>query len=190
MGALHKKRFSAGFTVTELVVVMTIVGILTAIGTPTFKYVTTSNRIAGEVNGLLGDLQFARTEAIKNGAFVSVCVSSASLSYLSCSPAGTTTWQTGWIVFLDLNGNGKVDAGDTVLRTQAAFSGTDTFLAGSNLSVLTYNRMGYAPTLQAATVNISLHNSTSTQNFTRCLAVTPIGSASTEVYGAGSPVCN
>ena len=30
----------AGFTVTELVMVMTIVGILTAIGLPSFKYVT------------------------------------------------------------------------------------------------------------------------------------------------------
>jgi type IV fimbrial biogenesis protein FimT len=181
---MSQKRFSAGFSVTELVVVMTIVGILTAIGTPTFKYVTTSNRIAGEVNGLLGDLQFARTEAIKNGAFVSVCAGSGT----TCS--GSPDWQSGWIVFLDLTGTGQFATGDTVLRTQPAFTSTDTFIAGSSLTSITYNRMGYAPTGKAATVNISLHDSTNTQNYIRCLAVTPIGAPSTEVYNAGSPACN
>lgn len=177
---------------TELVVVMVIVGILTALGTPTFKYVTTSNRIAGEINGLLGDMQYARTEAIKNGQTVSICISSAALSYTSCSPAGTTTWQTGWIVFLDANGDGVYQsANDTILRTQQAFSGTDTFVPSSSpLSSISYNRMGYAPTGFNVTVNIKLHDSNSTRNYIRCLAVTPIGAATTEAYGVGNPSCN
>ena len=66
----------AGFTVTELVIVMTIVGILTAIGVPSYKYVTTSNRISSEINSLLGDMQFARSQAIKQGLTVTVCTSS------------------------------------------------------------------------------------------------------------------
>jgi hypothetical protein len=50
--------------------------------------------------------------------------------------------------------------------------------------------MGYAPTLQPATITINLHDSTNTQNWTRCLAITPIGSVTTEVYGSGTPSCN
>jgi len=65
----------AGFTVTELVMVMTIIGILTAIGLPSFKYVTASNRISSEINALLGDMQFARSQAIKQGLTVTVCTS-------------------------------------------------------------------------------------------------------------------
>jgi type IV fimbrial biogenesis protein FimT len=170
------KRFSAGFTVTELVMVMLIVGILTAIGTPTFKYVTTSNRISSEVNGLLGDMQFARTEAIREGQFVTVC---ASTTGTSCVAAGTGVWQTGWIVFLDTNGDGQVQTGETIVRVQPAFTSKDTFVASTGYSAATYNRMGYAPTLQPATITINLHDSTNTQNWTRCLAITPIGSVTT-----------
>jgi type IV fimbrial biogenesis protein FimT len=190
MEAVAHKRFSAGFTVTELVVVMVIVGILTAIGTPTFKYVTTSNRIAGEINGLLGDMQYARTEAIKNGQTVSICTSSAAVNYASCT--SSSAWQSGWIVFLDFNASGvyQPSSDGTPLRIQPAFSGTDTFVATSaNYYAIAYNRMGYAPTGSNTTINIQLHDSTDTQNYTRCLAISPIGAAMTETYGQGSPAC-
>jgi type IV fimbrial biogenesis protein FimT len=185
MGCKPIKRLSAGFTVTELVMVMLIVGILVAIGTPTFKYVTTSNRISGEINGLLGDMQFARTEAIKEGQSVTVCASSNGTQCI-----GTGVWNTGWIVFLDLQGTGQVAAGDTVIRIQPGFSSQDTFVASSGYSAATYNRMGYAPTGSNVTITINLHDSTNTSNWTRCLAISPIGAATTEVFGAGSPQCN
>jgi len=35
-----------------------------------------------------------------------------------------------------------------------------------------------------------LHDSTNHSAWTRCLAVTPIGSPTTEKYGVGTPVCN
>jgi type IV fimbrial biogenesis protein FimT len=181
MRTIPYKRLSSGFTVTELVVVLVIVGILTAIGTPTFKYVTASNRISGEVNALLGDMQFARSEAIKNGATVSICTgTSTGTGSTSGTCTQSTSWQGGWIVFLDLNGNGQFGTGDTVLRTQPAFTGSDTFTAPANFYSITYNRMGYAPISSAVTIN--LHDSSSTSNFTRCLAITPIGGVSTMVY--------
>ena len=49
----------------ELLIVITISGILAAIGTASFKYLTTSNRASTEINGLLNDLQYARSEAQK-----------------------------------------------------------------------------------------------------------------------------
>eukprot|EP01032_Pedospumella_encystans_P031408 gene31408-35452_t len=35
----------------------------------------------------------------------------------------------GWVVFVDENGNGSVDAGDKVLRVQNALGGLDNFFA-------------------------------------------------------------
>ncbi|MFK9866802.1 Tfp pilus assembly protein FimT/FimU, partial [Escherichia coli] len=60
----------AGFTLTEVMIVTTIVAILFGIGLPSYKYVTTSNRVASEVNALLGDMQFARSEAVREGQTV------------------------------------------------------------------------------------------------------------------------
>jgi type IV fimbrial biogenesis protein FimT len=175
----------AGFTLTELVMTMSIVAILAAIGIPSFKYVTASNRIASEINGLLGDMQFARSEAVKQGQSVTVCVSA---NGKTCT--GGRAWQNGWIVFLDANFNQSVDAGEAIIRVQPAFSGTDTFIASRNtFTAITYNRMGYAPTGAPANLTINLHDSTNTTAWTRCLQITLVGTPTTEKYGAGTPSC-
>ena len=182
------KRRNFGYTMLELVMVIAIVAILATIAMPGFKYVTTSNRIASEVNGLLGDMQFARSEAVKEGQSVTVCIA-ANANLNSCAGAAGGNWALGWIVFLDTNNNQQVDAGEAVIRAQPAFSGTDTFVAGSAaFNSVTFNRLGYAPT--GVTTNISLHDSTANPSWTRCLAVNPIGSTVTERATFGTPACN
>jgi type IV fimbrial biogenesis protein FimT len=182
----------AGFTVTELVMVMTIIGIITAIGVPSFKYVTASNRISSEINALLGDMQFARSQAVKQGLTVTVCSSSNSTSGApTCNVGGAgSVWNTGWIVFLDSNGNQQVDPGEQVIRIQPAFNSNDTLISGVPYGAATYNRLGYAPTSSANTINIALHDVSNTSAWTRCLAITPSGAVSTEKFGAGNPACS
>src|SRR5208282_859453 len=106
---------SQGSTLIELITVMSIVAIMLFIGVPSFRYVTSANRVAGEVNGLLGDMQFARAAAINEGQLVGVCVSSNSAS-ANPTCTGSNQWQDGWIVYSDLNGNGALDNGEPVLR--------------------------------------------------------------------------
>jgi type IV fimbrial biogenesis protein FimT len=189
MSSKPSRQRNSGFTMLELVIVIVIVGILAAISIPSFKYVTTANRTTAEVNALLGDMQFARSEAIKEGQTVTVCSSSTGTSCIGSS--GGTAWQNGWIVFLDSNGNKTVDTGEAILRWQKAFSSTDTFTASAaSFYATTFNREGYAPTGVGTTITINLHDSTNNSQWTRCLAITPIGSPSTERYGVGSPLCN
>ncbi len=158
----------------ELVVVICIVGILMAVGAPSYKYITTSNRIAGEINGLIGDLQFARSEAIKEGTTVTVC---ASTNGTTCVGAGST-WTTGWLVFMDQNGSASVDANDSILRVQKAMGSGDTFVADSAVIAITFNRDGFSQGL-AGTLTLRLHDSTNNGGYTRCLEVTIVGSLST-----------
>lgn len=180
MSGMTLKSRNAGFTLFELIIVVMIVGILTAVGTPTFKYVTASNRIAGEVNSLLGDMQYARSQAVKTGQPVTICTST---NGTTC--AAVDTWQVGWIIFVDKSANHTFDnANDTLLRVQPAFTGTDAFAsAPAGYSYATYNRMGYAPTGAAGVINLQLHSNPVNNQWTRCVAVNPMGSVVTEKYG-------
>jgi type IV fimbrial biogenesis protein FimT len=175
------RRCSAGFTMLELVTVMGIVGILMAIAIPSFKYVTTANRITAEVNGLLGDMQFARAEAVKEGWPVVVCASANSTSATpSCS--NTNTWHSGWIICSDKNNSGTCDPTDPVYRIQKSFAATnstDTFVASGNTSAVTFNREGFATGL-AATVTVVLHSAPAVSSYTRCLAITAVGTLSVQ----------
>jgi len=174
-----------GYTMMELVVAMAIVAILVSLAGPSFTSVTNSNRIAGEVNGLLGDLQYARAEAVKEGLFATVC---ASTNGTTCS--GANAWQSGWIVFSDVNGNATVDGGDAILRVQRAFTSTDTFVPNPAVAAITFNREGFANNFGAGTL-FSLHDATSSSNWTRCLSVNVIGLMKTLKYSesANGVVC-
>ena len=177
----------SGFTLVEMLITVTVAAILLTIGVPSFRYVTNSNRIAAEINGLLGDMQFARSEAVKEGRPVTVCVSSNSTA---CDGVNANTWQNGWIVFSDVNANAAVDAGDVILRVQKPFSSTDTFVATNNVGAVTFNREGYANGIANGTL-IQLHDATNTQSWTRCLSVNLTGMMMSLTYGTTNGVaCN
>jgi len=179
-GSYPARHYSSrGVTLVETLVVMGIVAILMAIGIPSYRYVTNANRISAEINGLLGDLQFARSEAIKQGRTVSVCVSTDQSSCSTASP--DLNWHKGWIVYSDMNGNGAIDAPGEVLRAQKAFTGTDTFAANNSIGAINFNREGFA-TVTNGTL-ITLHASTASQGSTRCLSVTLVGLITTLKYG-------
>jgi type IV fimbrial biogenesis protein FimT len=83
---------------------------------------------------MLTALNFARSEAVKRGAIVSLCPSA---DQASC---GGTDWSGGWIAFVNPNGDATVDAGEVILRVWEALSGTPTFTGPEVI--------GYRPTGQ------------------------------------------
>jgi len=180
------RKWISGFTLIEVLTVITIAALLMALGVPSYQYVTNANRISGEVNGLLGDMQYARSEAIKEGQTVTVCSSANSTSAApTCS--GSTAWQSGWIVFSDVNGTGAVDsASDTILRVQSAFPLGDTFDANNSMKFVTFNREGFALNLNNPPITVTLHAAVPNNGSTRCLQITIVGQLTTETAGTGA----
>ncbi|HWG31607.1 MAG TPA: GspH/FimT family pseudopilin [Steroidobacteraceae bacterium] len=179
----------AGFTLTELMVTLTIVAILTGIGVPSYKYITKSDRVSTEINALLGDLQFARAEAIREGQTVNVCPA-ADTNYTSCATTADS-WTGGWLVWTDLDGNGTLDAGE-VLRVGQAFSAhgsTDTLGWNGTVTAVAFNREGFASALGGPTA-YTLHDSTSNPNYTRCLTLQISGLATTATHTSDPTNCN
>lgn len=169
-------KVAAGFTLVELIVVITIVAILLTIGVPSYRYVTNSNRLSAEVNGLLGDLQFARSEAIKEGATVTVCPPRADLG--GCS--GTSSrWDQGWIVL-------SATANPAVLRIQQPFANAkDTFESTLGETAISFDRNGFAnaqPALTNAGVTIKLTTIPNTTQWMRCVRVAWGGMLTTVRY--------
>jgi type IV fimbrial biogenesis protein FimT len=173
--AIAGRSRMAGVTLLELMVVVVIASILMAVGVPSYKYITTSYRISGEINGLLGDVQFARAEAVKEGQNVTLCVANAAGS--DCA-TGVTAWQNGWIVFADPT-SGLTTGGNAalVLRQQAAFSSSDTLTNGTTAAMI-FNREGIVTGLLASGgATLTLHDPTANVAWTRCLQVSNVGSA-------------
>jgi type IV fimbrial biogenesis protein FimT len=111
---------------------------------------------------------------------VTVCVST---NGTSCT--GPNTWQSGWIVFSDANGNAVVDAGDVILRVQKPFTSTDTFVASNAVGAVTFNRDGYANGIAAGTL-VELHDKTNNHNWTRCLAINLVGMMASQTYNTNT----
>lgn len=166
--------------------VTAIVAILLGVGVPSYRYITNSYRMSAEVNGLLGDLQYARAEAIREGRTVTACVST---NRTSCT--GGANWANGWIVFADANNSQTVDAGDVVLRVQGTFTGTapDTFNAGA-VTAITFNREGFATTTGGfAGTTVTLHDSTANSAWSRCLVITAVGLMTTQTHVSNPGTC-
>lgn len=106
-----------GFTLIELLVTIAIVAILATVAAPSFNEAILSSRLTAFANNFVASALLARSEAIKRNATVSLCRSD---NGTSCATSGG--WQQGWIVFHDINGDGSVDTGETIIQYQQALS--------------------------------------------------------------------
>ena len=133
-------RGQRGFTVIELMITMSIVGILVAAAAPGYQDWTATTRLNAHTTEFITALHFARSEAVKRNVAVSVCKSSSGTACVT-----TNTWAQGWIVFVDIDASGTVDSGDTVLRVHEKLTGGTTLIGQTAVAnVITFRSNGTA----------------------------------------------
>lgn len=125
---------SAGFSVIELMTVLTIAAILLAIGVPSFNALIRNQRMTTTVNDFFAAVNLTRSEAIQRGTRVDLV------------PAGDgTDWNKGWIILIDRNHNQTADAGEQIIFSHGPVSKGITIEAAftdSKVQYLAYNGSG------------------------------------------------
>lgn len=112
---MRRNSRTLGFTLLELMIGITVAGILLGLGVPAFNQLIRNNRTIAETNELMTALTLARSEATRRGIAVSVCASNA--AHTECEAVDANDWQNGWLVFTDRDGDpGAVDPEDEILQ--------------------------------------------------------------------------
>ncbi|MEH6651041.1 MAG: GspH/FimT family pseudopilin [Motiliproteus sp.] len=114
-------HYSAGLTLTELVVSLSIMATLSTAGASSFQHLISNSRVDALAMSLRTDLMFVRSEAINRGQRVLLCRQGAAPdSCAGSSSSGQLSWQQGWLVFVDANNDSQLSLsnGDQILRVQ------------------------------------------------------------------------
>jgi type IV fimbrial biogenesis protein FimT len=143
-----------GFTLIEALVVLTIAGVLLAIGAPNLSFLIASLNARSASFDLVADLALARSEAIKRNQPITV------------EPLVTGNWSQGW----------RIVSGTTTLREHTALpsllsvtSGAGSLEFQSNGRVRVESDTDFANNLSWAI--------TSSSATPRCVVITPTGAA-------------
>jgi type IV fimbrial biogenesis protein FimT len=109
------KSNTRGFTLIELIVTLIVAGTLMSIALPSFKNFFMDAKAGSQARALLGDLQYARSEAARLNKNVVVCPSA---DQASCS----TNWNNSRLIFVDENKDGLRSASELILRMSDALA--------------------------------------------------------------------
>jgi type IV fimbrial biogenesis protein FimT len=95
-GGKHRLVARRGFTVVELMVVVSILAVLLALAAPSFTPIVERWRVRQAVDSLRSTLYYARSEAIKRGG--NVIVQKLPDNTNDCAASDDGDWHCGWVV--------------------------------------------------------------------------------------------
>lgn len=136
---------SAGFTLTELLAAMAVVGVVMSLALPAFARTLELTRVSSVTSELYQAIILARAEALKRHSRVVMCPSN---NGVTCS-AGER-WGSGWIVFHDADDDGVPAAGEPILLRNTHGAEIDVDGSGVFASYISYVESGRTRQLNGA----------------------------------------
>lgn len=119
----NDKLNEAGFTLVELLTAMAITAILATQAVPSFFSTIQNNRLTTQANEFVFAMNFARGEAIKRGAAITI---------VATGNASDNEWGDGW----------NVMSGGEVLKQFSALDGSSVLNSAGNINTFTYASSG------------------------------------------------
>lgn len=175
----HTKIGGKGFTLVELMVTISILAILLAIGAPNLRDFILKQQVSADANTLASAFRLARSEAMKRSGVVTICPSlDPSAAVPACVANATTDWSNGWLIFLDYPTGGNTGAyeptSDTLVRVE---QGIRSGQIRSITSVRSVSFLANGISSRAATSYTISSSADATPLFQQCLVISRQGRA-------------
>lgn len=118
-------KHNTGFTMIELMIVVSLIAIVAAIAVPSMSGIIKSHQLTTQANAFITAMQLARSEAIKRGTAINITATDGSVS--------TNEWGQGWSV---------ATTGGTVLQSFAALPASHTLNSTADRTAYQYLSTG------------------------------------------------
>lgn len=146
----------AGMTLIELMIGIVVLGILLALGVPTFSRWTQSSQIRNAAEAIHNGLMLARAEAVRRNTAVRFQFVTTTTSACALSDTGAN-----WVVSLD-SAAGKCDAAPSdnvdprIVQVRSAAEGSrNAAVNAGGVSLITFNGTGQATGGAPAAINVT-----------------------------------
>ncbi|WP_052507076.1 GspH/FimT family protein [Desulfonatronovibrio magnus] len=142
-----------GLTIIEMVIAIAIISIIASVGIPRLQGMFHSNRVAALANEFIGNLNLARSEAVRRSERVVLCVS---VDGQTCATEGS--WDQGWIIFVDPKANNTVEQDDQLLRIRGPLDNNVKMVGNTNVQrSITFLANGAVAGIGTGTITLCSH---------------------------------
>lgn len=150
---MPRRRTVSGLTLIELLVGIAVLAVLLALAAPGFQAQVASSQLTSATQSLFTTLMQARAQAIRLGKRVTVCRTS---DQQQCDTNAARGWETGWLVFIDIDRAGHSEANvsptDTLLSRHEAVPPTVRIRGNSQVDqFISFGASGEARTMGGGT---------------------------------------
>lgn len=133
------RPLQAGFTLVELLVTIVILAVIATLGIPSLSKFLREWQRDNVSREFMAAVQTARAEAIKSSRKVILCPSSD-----GSSCANSTSWKTGWLAFVDTDGNGSLDADERIITQRSTEANVSSMTSSDDVRQVVFLPNGLA----------------------------------------------